>query len=99
MITIILGPPGAGKGTQAILLSRRLGMNHISTGDLLREARMSDTSLGNQAARFLDAGTLVPDSLVSALVAERISKESTPLSARWLSPYGETGGRSGGHFN
>jgi len=77
MITIILGPPGAGKGTQAILLSRRLGMNHISTGDLLREARMSDTPLGNQAARYLDAGTLVPDSLVSALVAERISKEST----------------------
>jgi len=76
MITIILGPPGAGKGTQATLLSTRLGMQHISTGDLLRDARTNKTPLGVKAARYMDAGNLVPDSLVSKLVAERIGKQS-----------------------
>jgi len=73
MIIVFLGPPGSGKGTQAALLARRCGMVHLSTGELLRAARSSDTSLGKEASRYMDRGSLVPDHLVSGLVEERIS--------------------------
>lgn len=74
MITILLGPPGAGKGTQAKLLADRLGMEHVSTGDLLRSARSSGTLIGKQAADFMDQGLLVPDELVAGLVAEKLNE-------------------------
>ena len=58
---ILLGGPGAGKGTQSKRLLETLGVPQISTGDLLREARRAGTELGNQAKSFMDAGALVPD--------------------------------------
>ena len=72
---IMLGPPGAGKGTQARLLSERLKFPHISTGDMLREALKNQTELGKKAKAFMNTGALVPDELVDAIVAERLVRE------------------------
>ncbi|MCI4318148.1 MAG: adenylate kinase [Thermoplasmata archaeon] len=69
---VFLGPPGAGKGTQAIVLSQSLGIPHLSTGDLLRAAASARTSLGLQADEYMRAGKLVPDSLVLGLIEERL---------------------------
>jgi len=75
MRLVFLGPPGAGKGTQAEKLCRDMNWAHISTGDLLREAVAEKTELGRKAAQFMDSGRLVPDDLVVALVAERLEKK------------------------
>jgi adenylate kinase len=72
---IILGPPGAGKGTQARMISEALNFPHISTGDMLREALRSETELGRKAKGFMETGALVPDELVDAIVAERLTRE------------------------
>lgn len=72
MRLILVGPPGAGKGTQALSLRETLHVPHISTGDLLREAIRAKTVLGQQARVHMDAGELVPDQLVTAMVAERL---------------------------
>ena len=72
MRLILLGPPGAGKGTQAERVSGAHGLVHLSTGDLLRAAVAGGTGLGRQARSYMDAGNLVPDSLVLALVRERL---------------------------
>ena len=74
MRLILLGPPGAGKGTQAVRLCDALGVVHVSTGDLLRDAVSRGTELGREAASFMDKGNLVPDSLVLALLAERLAQ-------------------------
>ena len=74
MRLILIGPPGAGKGTQAKRLVERIGFPHISTGDMLREARAAGTELGQQVAKIMDLGHLVPDELVIGIVLERISK-------------------------
>lgn len=71
---ILLGAPGVGKGTQAKRLVEQLGVPHISTGDMLREARAAGTDLGKKAQAFMDAGQLVPDDLVIALVRERLAR-------------------------
>ena len=71
---ILLGPPGAGKGTQAQRLASRWGVPQISTGDMLREARRAGTELGQQVAAVMDAGGLVSDDLVIALVEERLGR-------------------------
>lgn len=68
----LLGPPGAGKGTQAKLLSDNLKLSHISTGDLLRNELKLGSELGNQAKKFIEAGELVPDSLVIKLIEQKI---------------------------
>ncbi len=73
MILILLGPPGAGKGTQAGALCARYGIPQISTGDMLRQAQAAGTPLGKDAARYMSAGQLVPDSVVIGLVGERIA--------------------------
>ncbi len=79
MRIVLVGPPGAGKGTQARVLQGILGIPQISTGDLLREAVRAGTTLGKKAQEFMDKGELVPDQLVTALVAERIQKsDCTP---------------------
>ena len=71
---ILLGPPGVGKGTQAARLRERLGIPHISTGDMLREHIARDSALGREAKEFMDAGKLVPDELVINMLAERVSR-------------------------
>ena len=68
----MLGPPGAGKGTQAELLSETLGFTHISSGDMLRTAIKNGTEHGGRAKKFIDAGLLVPDELVDDIVSERL---------------------------
>lgn len=70
MNILLFGPPGAGKGTQSELLKRRLGMKHISTGDLFRNALRNKTELGQEAKKYLDAGQLVPDSVTIGMVQE-----------------------------
>ncbi len=75
MIVVFLGPPGSGKGTQAKKLSHELGLLHISTGDLLREAVKNQTPLGLKAKEYMDRGELVPDSLMIALIEEVMPKE------------------------
>ena len=71
---IFLGPPGAGKGTQAVEIARELGIPHLSTGDLLRAAVAAKTPLGSEADRYMRAGELVPDSLVLGLLKERLER-------------------------
>lgn len=72
---IMLGPPGAGKGTQARLMSEKVNFPHISTGDMLREALKNETELGKKAKAYMESGGLVPDELVDAIVAERIGRD------------------------
>jgi adenylate kinase len=72
MVVILLGPPGVGKGTQAVRLADSVGWEHVSTGDLLRAARRAGTELGRKAQAFMDAGELVPDSLILDLVREHL---------------------------
>ena len=72
MRLILLGAPGAGKGTQANFIKEKFGIPQISTGDMLRAAVKADTPLGQQAKRFMDAGELVPDALIIDLVKERL---------------------------
>ena len=73
MRIVFLGPPGSGKGTQAKLLSNRLGIPAISTGDMLREAVRLGTPVGQRAKAIMDAGELVPDGLMITLIADRIA--------------------------
>ena len=75
MRLVLLGPPGAGKGTQAGVLSKSLGLLHVSTGDMLREAVKAGTEAGKSAKKFMDSGELVPDEIVTKIVTDRISKE------------------------
>jgi len=70
---VMLGPPGAGKGTQAKRLAERLGVPHISTGDILRGAAAAGTALGKEARRYMDDGGLVPDPVMVGLVEERLA--------------------------
>jgi len=75
MNLILFGPPGAGKGTQGQLLAEKHGLKKISTGDLLREAVREGTPLGLEAKRFMDAGELVPDSVILGLVREYLGQD------------------------
>ncbi|MGD8320549.1 MAG: adenylate kinase [Gemmatimonadota bacterium] len=72
MVVILLGPPGVGKGTQAVRLADNVGWEHVSTGDLLRAARRAGTELGQKAQGYMDAGELVPDSLILDLVRDHL---------------------------
>ena len=75
MKLIFLGPPGAGKGTQAAGVSAHLGVPHVSTGDMFRSAIRNQTPTGLEAKRYIDAGELVPDSVTIAMVKERLSMD------------------------
>ncbi len=72
---LLLGPPGAGKGTQAQTLVENLGIPQISTGDMLRAAVAASTPVGKKAQSFMDAGRLVPDEVVIGVAEERLSKD------------------------
>lgn len=72
---ILVGPPGAGKGTQGDRLSEALDIPKISTGDMLRDARRRGTELGDMAASYMDQGRLVPDDVVIGIVQERLSRD------------------------
>ncbi|MGE5646960.1 MAG: adenylate kinase [Acidobacteriota bacterium] len=71
---LLFGPPGSGKGTQAVLLSEFLHIPHISTGDIFRQSVKEGTELGKQVQAIMNAGQLVPDELVDAIVAERLAQ-------------------------
>ncbi len=73
-IIILLGPPGAGKGTQAVRLSKQLGLPHVSTGDLFRENLSRGTELGKKAKSYMEGGKLVPDEIVLDMLFDRVSK-------------------------
>ena len=72
---ILLGPPGAGKGTQAARLREDFDLAYIATGDLLREHVKQETDLGREAKSYMDEGKLVPDDLVIAMILEKVELE------------------------
>lgn len=74
MNLILLGPPGAGKGTQAEIIARKHRLQQLSTGDMLRQAVKDGTDVGRQASQIMEAGGLVPDEVVIRIIAERIEK-------------------------
>jgi adenylate kinase len=76
---VLMGPPGVGKGTQAARLRERFGLDHVSTGDLLRDHATRGTELGREAAWYTLAGELVPDEIVVAMVRERVAASSRVL--------------------
>ena len=73
LVVILLGAPGAGKGTQAVRLAQARSLPHVSTGDLLRDHRARGTALGQQAQGYMDRGELVPDALVLDMLAQRVA--------------------------
>ena len=77
MRMLIMGPPGAGKGTQAKVIAERLGIPAISTGDIFRQNASQETELGKQAQRYMDAGEYVPDEVTNAMVRDRIAQADT----------------------
>ena len=74
MRIVLVGPPGAGKGTQAARLAERLDAPHISTGDIFRENMKNETELGKEAQRYVDAGDLVPDEVTVKMVKDRLAQ-------------------------
>lgn len=75
MRIVLMGPPGAGKGTQAVVIAQKLGIPHISTGDIFRANVTAGTPLGVEAKRFMDAGEYVPDSVTNAMVRDRLAQD------------------------
>ncbi len=75
MRLLIMGPPGAGKGTQAVSLAERIGGAHISTGDIFRANVQQQSDLGREAQRFMDAGEYVPDEITNAMVRDRLGQD------------------------
>jgi adenylate kinase len=75
MRLLIMGPPGAGKGTQAVSLAERVGGAHISTGDIFRANVQEQTDLGREAQRYMDAGEYVPDEVTNAMVRDRLAQD------------------------
>jgi len=73
MRLVLLGPPGAGKGTQAKVLAEKYHLLHLSTGDLLREAVKNKTATGSEAKKYMDRGELVPDEIVAKMITDRLS--------------------------
>ena len=74
MRIVLMGPPGAGKGTQAVFVAEKLGIPHISTGDIFRANVSAGTPLGLDAKRYMDAGEYVPDSVTNAMVRDRLAQ-------------------------
>jgi len=81
MIVVFIGPPGAGKGTQAARFARSLGVPHIASGDLLRAASAQNTPLGREAQTYMEAGHLAPDELTLTIVEQRLAQPDAAISA------------------
>ncbi|MFP4104680.1 MAG: adenylate kinase [Phycisphaerae bacterium] len=77
MRIVLMGPPGAGKGTQATRLVEKFGMTHLSSGDIFREVKSSGSDLGQKLAEYMDAGKLVPDEIVVEMMADAINKNDS----------------------
>ena len=77
MRLVLLGPPGAGKGTQAVMLSEKLGLLHLSTGDILRENVKKGSPIGKKASSFMEKGELVPDEVVIEMMLDKIKTSET----------------------
>jgi len=86
MNIILLGPPGAGKGTQAQILVETRGMIQLSTGDMLRAAKTSGTEMGNKVAAVMDAGELVTDEIVIGLIEEKLQGDHGGGFIFWPKP-------------
>jgi len=82
MNIVLLGPPGSGKGTQAKMIAEKYGVVHISTGDILRENVRNGTALGVEAKKFMEAGKLVPDSLLIDIIKDRLAKDD--VKGGWM---------------
>ena len=89
MRLLIMGPPGAGKGTQAEFIARAFGIPHVSTGDLFRANLAQGTALGQEAKKYMDAGEYVPDSVTNGMVRDRL-KQSDAQSGFLLDGYPRT---------
>ena len=94
MRIVLLGPPGAGKGTQANKLFRDYGLVQLSTGDMLRSAVQEGTELGLKAKSIMDSGGLVTDDVVNGIVAERLAKDDVQNSGFLLDGYPRTVGQA-----
>jgi adenylate kinase len=81
MFIVLLGPPGAGKGTQATFLKETLNLAHISSGDLFRESLKAQTDLGKMAQMFMERGELVPDDVTIGMIRERLTRPDCALGA------------------
>ncbi|MDD5504491.1 MAG: adenylate kinase [Candidatus Omnitrophica bacterium] len=90
MRIVLLGPPGAGKGTQAKVLSGKLNLVHISTGDIFRQAKKSSSELGKQLSDYMNRGVLVPDDIVNQVMIERLKQEDVKKSGFILDGYPRT---------
>jgi len=82
MNIVLLGPPGSGKGTQAKMIAEKYSVVHISTGDILRENVRNGTELGVEAKKFMEAGKLVPDSLLIDIIKDRLAKDD--VKSGWM---------------
>ncbi|KUK44898.1 MAG: adenylate kinase [Methanothrix sp.] len=82
MNIVLLGPPGSGKGTQAKMIAEKYGVVHISTGDILRENVRNNTPLGVEAKKYMEAGKLVPDSLLIDIIKDRLAKDD--VKGGWM---------------
>jgi adenylate kinase len=80
-VVVLLGPPGAGKGTQAKVLEEKLGVPHIATGDLFRTALREGTAVGREARRYMDQGQLVPDDITIRMLLERLDQRDAAKGA------------------
>lgn len=78
MILVLLGPPGAGKGTQAVQLAEAFKLQHLSSGDVLRAERASGTELGDKVAQYMDSGALVPDEIIIEVIVNRVLNPQKP---------------------
>ena len=80
-VVVLLGAPGAGKGTQAEILQRQLGIPHVATGDLFRAAASEGSAIGKEARRYMERGQLVPDDITIRMVLERLAEPDAARGA------------------
>lgn len=90
MNTVLLGPPGAGKGTLAAVLKEKFGLLHISTGDLLREEMKSGSDLGNKVKKFVESGDLVPDQIVIEMIEKKLTQNDLGVKGYMLDGFPRT---------